>query len=227
MKKSGVRSYNSGGKGLSVMISILLLAAYCLLPAISFAHKVSVYGYAEDGKVFVEGYFVDGSKAKNSLVEVFDAETGQKLLEGKTDQAGTFSFEIPRLTALKLVITASMGHKNDYTLSREEVAEAMGMDQAGVRSQKSGLRSQESKVGDLKAVQKGKMPAEQVEVVNTEELERVVEKVMERKLKPIKSILVKMQKESARPGITEILGGIGYIIGLMGIALYFKSRKRG
>jgi len=28
------------------------------------------------------------------------------------------------------------------------------------------------------------------------------------------------------PGITEIMGGIGYIIGLVGIALYFSNRKR-
>ncbi len=53
----------------------LLVVVFSILPTFSYAHKVSVYGYAEDGMVFVEGYFVDGSKAKNSSVEVFDAET--------------------------------------------------------------------------------------------------------------------------------------------------------
>jgi len=29
-----------------------------------------------------------------------------------------------------------------------------------------------------------------------------------------------------KPGFTEIMGGIGYILGLVGIALYFANRKR-
>jgi nickel transport protein len=28
------------------------------------------------------------------------------------------------------------------------------------------------------------------------------------------------------PGLTEIMGGIGYIIGLVGLALYFSNRRR-
>jgi nickel transport protein len=28
------------------------------------------------------------------------------------------------------------------------------------------------------------------------------------------------------PTVTEIFGGIGYIIGLMGIAAYFKNRRK-
>jgi nickel transport protein len=182
-----------------IIVSFLVFSVSCLLPALSYAHKVNVYGYAEDGKVFVEGYFVDGSRTKNSLVEIFDAETGEKLLEGKTDDKGTFSFKIPKLTSLKLVLTASMGHKNDYTISREEVAEAMGGETTEAKEEK---------------------------IVRAEELEKVVERVMERELKPIKNMLLQIQEVSARPGITEVFGGIGYIIGLMGIVLYFKSKSR-
>jgi nickel transport protein len=29
------------------------------------------------------------------------------------------------------------------------------------------------------------------------------------------------------PSITEIIGGIGYIFGLFGLVMYFKSRKTG
>ncbi len=28
------------------------------------------------------------------------------------------------------------------------------------------------------------------------------------------------------PGLTEIIGGIGYIFGLVGMAMYFTSRKK-
>lgn len=225
MKKSELNSQETGvlhGKSRilwrwqATVISFLLLIAYCLLPVTATAHRVNVYGYAEDGRVFVEGYFVDGTKAMNSLVEVFDAETGQKLLEGKTNKEGLFSFNIPKLTALKLVLTASMGHKNDYTISREEVAEALSGS-----SQESSAGSEKSEVREQKVEQ----PAEGA-VVSSKEIERVVAKVMDRKLVPIKNILLKMQEEASRPGMTEIIGGIGYIMGIMGIVLYFKSKNR-
>ncbi len=209
-KLKGVRGWQA-----SIVVCILLLTAYCLLPTTASAHRVNVYGYAEDGKVFVEGYFVDGTKAMNSLVEVFDAETGEKLLEGKTNKEGLFSFRIPRLTALRLVLTASMGHKNDYIISREEVAEALGQ---------SGVNSQKAEVSKQRTGQNDEVAAERV-VVSSEEIERIVERVLERKLQPIKNILLRMQQEASRPGMTEIIGGIGYIMGIMGIVLYFKSRR--
>jgi hypothetical protein len=33
------------------------------------------------------------------------------------------------------------------------------------------------------------------------------------------------QKEG--PGVTEIIGGIGYILGLFGLVMYFRNRKKG
>ncbi len=120
-----------------------------------------------------------------------------------------FYFRIPRLTSLTVVLTASMGHRNYYTISKEEVAEAIG-----------------GEATETERTQKPEIEEDTEEkVVKAEELEKVVERVMERKLKPIKNILLQIQESHARPGITEILGGIGYIIGLMGIALYFKGRK--
>ena len=38
-------------------------------------------------------------------------------------------------------------------------------------------------------------------------------------------MLVKLQESSGKPGFTEIIGGIGYIIGILGIVAYFKARK--
>jgi len=45
-----------------------------------------------------------------------------------------------------------------------------------------------------------------------------------RELEPVKRMLVDMNQ--AGPGMTEIIGGIGYILGLFGIVAYMKSRKK-
>ena len=50
----------------------------------AFAHKVNVFAYVEDGKIYTESYFNDGKKCVDSKIEVFDNH-GKKLLEGLTD----------------------------------------------------------------------------------------------------------------------------------------------
>jgi nickel transport protein len=59
-----------------------------------------------------------------------------------------------------------------------------------------------------------------------EQIRIVVEKTIDSRLKPIVKTLAKIQEERS-PGFTEIIGGVGYIFGLMGLILYFKGRKKG
>jgi hypothetical protein len=56
------------------------------------------------------------------------------------------------------------------------------------------------------------------------ELEQVVEQAVEKKLKPVMQMLSDLSDPG--PRISDILGGIGYIIGLVGIGAYFKNRKK-
>ena len=49
---------------------------------------------------------------------------------------------------------------------------------------------------------------------------------MEAKIKPLIRSIASL-KEDQEPGLVEIFGGIGWILGLMGVALYFKGRKGG
>jgi nickel transport protein len=56
-----------------------------------------------------------------------------------------------------------------------------------------------------------------------EEIEHAVEKAVVKKLKPVMHMLSELN--NPRPGISDILGGIGYIIGLVGMGAYYKARK--
>jgi len=57
-----------------------------------------------------------------------------------------------------------------------------------------------------------------------DQLRKVVEQTLDSRLRPIARSIAKMQEERG-PGFTEIVGGIGYIFGIMGLLLYFRSRK--
>lgn len=47
-----------------------------------------------------------------------------------------------------------------------------------------------------------------------------------RELRQIKRDLAALTKQVEQPGLSEILGGIGYILGLFGVAAYVASRKK-
>jgi nickel transport protein len=207
------------------LVFCLLFTACCLLfVSLANAHKVNIYAYAEDSMVHSESYFVVGTKCKNSVLEVFDGRNGTKLLEGKTDEEGKFSFKIPKVTSLKLVLHASMGHQANFTIGEDEVREAMGMKQPP-KSSSVKVPSKSESSTSMNTQKKETAEISELKGVSESEIEAIVESVIDRKLKPMERMLVKLQESSGKPGITEIVGGIGYIIGILGIVAYFKARK--
>ena len=55
------------------------------------------------------------------------------------------------------------------------------------------------------------------------EIEAIVSRQLELKIKPLVRMVVASQEK--RPSMSEILGGIGYIIGLVGLGAYMRYRK--
>ncbi len=176
-----------------------------------FAHKVIIFAYVEGDIVYTESYFSDGKKCMDSKIEVFDNQ-GNKLLEGLTDEEGMFSFEIPSEDViggdLKLVLTASMGHRAEYIIRADELGDIKGLVEEKVEEPASAV-SPEVFSFDLK------------------EIQSIIEDTLDEKLKPIMREMREIKKsQEDRISPTEIIGGIGYIIGIFGIVAYFLSRKR-
>jgi len=197
------------------MIKTFLMGMFflLLLAGNTYAHKVNIYAYAENGKVFTKSYFNDGKPAINSTIEVYDRNK-KLLLTGRTDQNGEFSFDIPQAIELYIVLNASMGHRNEYILSEDEV-----------RSAVSGLKAQAPGVSEQRKRKKEELPGVKSQI-DSSELEAVLSDVLERKIAPIMERLIKIERDIQKPSISEVLGGIGYILGLMGIGIYFKYRQK-
>ena len=187
-----------------LLISFVFLS-FLLLMTVSFvfAHKVNIFAYAEGDTVYTESYFPDGTKVKDGVVQVYDSQ-GTKLLEGKTNENGEFNFKPLKKDDLKIVLLASMGHKNTYTLSADELRDII----AAQKSQKP-----EPKEPRVKEVAE----------VDLDQIKRIIDTSLDEKLKPIMRQLTKAQQREV--SFTEVIGGIGYIFGIMGIILYFLSKK--
>jgi nickel transport protein len=103
-------------------LNCLLMAIFAVLlcSTTAMAHKVNVFAYVEGGKVYTESYFPDGEPVEGGKVLVYDSHD-KLLLEGKTDEAGHFNFDVPKVDDLTIVIEATMGHKNSFKLKKAEV----------------------------------------------------------------------------------------------------------
>jgi len=193
-------------KGHNVRFSFIIpfLTAIILIGShgSALAHKVMIFAWVEGDTVFTESKFSGGKKAINAPVVIFDKD-GKKLLEGKTDNKGEFSFKIPKVTDLRIVLNAAMGHKAEWTIPESEIRESGDIVEKKSADETSGPIA----VG-----------------LSKEEVRKIVEYSLDKKLRPI----VRMMTESknTKPSLTEIIGGIGYIFGLMGVALYFMNRGK-
>ena len=195
---------------------LLFFAVSFLIPQeYSYAHKVQMFAHVEGSKVFVEGYFADGKKAKNSEVTVFDNKSGERLLGGKTDDMGKFSFNIPKKTDLRISLNASLGHKTEQVLPGSELPDAGGSKSKGNAEVVSTVKDKEDNINKKEKV----ASFSQIEQV---ELQVMIEKGIEKGISPL---LRGFSECKERVYYSEIIGGIGYIFGIMGIALYFKARK--
>ena len=108
--------------------AILLSAGFLLIVSgAAHAHRVNVFAWVEGDTVYTESRFPGGKAVKEGQIVVFDEVTGEKLLEGRTDESGAFSFQVPRRVSLRIELTAGMGHKNEWIVPAEEISAAVGV----------------------------------------------------------------------------------------------------
>jgi len=210
--------------GLAIFIFTLLITS-----STSFAHKVNIFAYVEGNQVHTESYFPDGRKVEGGTIEVYDSQEN-KLLSGTTDKEGKFNFIPPKKDNLKIVVIASMGHKNSYLLSADEFTGGnTPAEGAKNGSETTGQASPENPAPAENAESSTSVgqPASSASVqpvqIDAQEIKKIIDQSLDQKLAPIMRELVKSQQEKVSP--TEIIGGIGYIFGIIGIILYFTKKK--
>ncbi|MCF6235594.1 MAG: hypothetical protein L3J70_04355 [Gammaproteobacteria bacterium] len=199
-----------------MIVSLFLLSA--MLSSMVYAHKVNMFVYQEAGQVFVEGYFADGRKSQKSEVVVYD-EQDKLLLSGQTDDKGVFAFIPTHKGALRITLDAGLGHKTEYELKADEWEEVNNSVPAISTSAASEL------------VQTQAVTSEKSEVVthsaavgfDEKALQIMINKAVHEANTPLIRSLEDAQKKAS---MSDIIGGIGFIFGILGVILYFQARKQ-
>ncbi|MFH1007569.1 MAG: hypothetical protein V1800_08720 [Candidatus Latescibacterota bacterium] len=185
------------------------LALLLLWSGPAMAHKVNLFAYVEGDSVFTESYFGDGRKAVGAQVVVYD-RSDAPLLEGRTDRDGLFAFKIPRIADLKIVLQTDMGHRNEYSMPQSELGGA------GVTLGTGLTEGGTSATGEDEWVTPG----------NTDQLAEKIDRVMAQRLAPISAAVRIIRMDRDRTDFRNVIGGIGYIVGIAGVLMMLRSRKK-
>jgi nickel transport protein len=196
------------------LLTLFLLATNC------HAHKVRVFAYGDGDNIVGETSFNGGRTPKNVEIFVENAGDGSSLLTTLTDEEGRFSFPIPEIARkqqlnLRIVVNVGEGHRNEWLLEANEYLPEATAQSAPVATPPI----VEESVPRLTAVTTGSEPYK----VNEDLLRRIVEESIEKQLGPVKRMLA--ENRERKVSLQDILGGLGYIFGLAGIAAYLKSKK--
>jgi nickel transport protein len=190
------------------------------------AHRVNVFAWVEGNTVYTTAKFSGGKVARESLVEVYDSQK-KLLLKGKTDNKGDFSFSVPKIDNLDIVVYAGTGHRGSWQVKKSEltsVSKTAAPENVDT-SHKPAAQNPTPAAAQTSGAVTTSSPNLQI---NSEEIEKIVQKVVNRslteKLHPLMLMLAEIRDPD--PGLKDILGGLGYILGLVGIIAYIKSRKQ-
>ncbi len=189
---------------------LLIFSALFIFSGNLYAHKVIVFAWVEGDKVYTESKFAGGKKVRGGKVEVFN-NNGKLLLKGVTNNSGEFSFDTPLKSTLEIVLTAGTGHAGKWTLNKEEFYE----------TEEHPVDISNNNIEKNNSLNRKNLSSETIDITK-KELEIIVEKALDKKLAPIKKIVA--ESMAGRSKFNDIIGGIGYIFGLMGIAAYFKFK---
>ena len=200
----------------------LILAAgmlLCLLmtAGVARAHRVTLFAWVDGDTVHTQSKFGGGKRVMGMPVVVLDP-AGNRLVEGTTDDQGRFSFKVPQQTDLKVVLEASMGHSAEWTVKADELARAAGAASgaAAVAPAAPISESRETAAGPAAPIASG--------TLSSEDVRRIVDAALDQRLTPLTEMVADMAQKG--PGVTEIIGGIGWIFGLVGVALTVSGRRR-
>jgi nickel transport protein len=190
-----------------------LLPVLCLLflwPGICKAHGVNLFCWTDRDTVQCRARFSGGRAVHNGTWRVLEASSGNELLSGATSSEGRFSFDPPpgarkdRID-LEVVCEANMGHRDSWTVRAGDYI--------------SGLSAQEGNDGSATDQGESAGPQESVDGIGEERLRRI----LSQELSPLRKELARLGEPGVR--LRDVIGGLGYILGLFGIWAYAASRR--
>jgi len=194
--------------------SFVALALIVALAAPAAAHKLIVFASAEGATIHGKAYFLGGAPAQGLAVTAFDPQ-GAELARTTTDDQGEFTLTANFRCDYRLVVETLDGHGAEFPLQAEQLPADLPP-----RGEAAGPPHPQAE------------PSQHVPPVASLESNSSQHAAAERsaELRALRADVAALQEQLTqyenRTRLRDVLGGIGYILGLAGIAFYFLGVRR-
>lgn len=204
---------------LAVSLALLLLFAWTQ-PA--RAHAVYLFAWVDGDRVCSEGYFAKKSKVRDGAVTVRNA-TGGLVAEGRTNEQGLWCFPAPAPQDLTFVLNAGQGHRAEFILPAKEFPSGRlpAADKGALAAPGTPVADHVPATGTAQRSTAASMDDGSLRAL----VRNAVREELQSQLSPIRQALA---EKNADPGPTlrDIMGGLGWIIGLAGLAAWYTARRK-
>ena len=187
-----------------ILLSCALLFA-SLFSIYAAAHNVVGGVYATGFEIEGEAGFSNGSMANAGTIVKITDQAGIPLGEVLTDDEGFFTFTAKKRITHVFKINMGAGHQLTMQLPAEELPESLSAD-LQMSHQLITSRSVNN----------------ETPVIANQTTSLMLEKAIAKQIKPLRQEIQSLKEKS---GLRDILGGIGYIFGLLGLVAFLRERK--
>jgi nickel transport protein len=198
----------------------LLLALALIFAALpAEAHRLKLFATVVDGTMSGYGFFVGGGRAGNVDLVVKDA-AGAEVARLKTDDTGSFSYRPASPGAYRLALDAGDGHESEVAIDADRFAAGETPAAAPVQTP---IAPEVAAPAPPSPPPPPALDAADLARLVAAEVDKAAERAVARQIRPL---LEAYDAAEARIRINDILGGLGWIMGLVGISAWILARRR-
>ena len=195
-------------KQATIKLIFLLLCPLVLLPRPAMSHRLIIFPSFQHNAIHIETYFPGGDKARQAKVLVRD-HNGKVVAKGITDDKGTFSFTPSAPGTYDIFVDAGLGHGAKTSIT-------VGENESAIKGQKT--------EGQKKTRESGHSSTDMGDVSHA----CMTRDEMKGLLAPLVSEIELLRRSQERVRIRDVIGGIGYVLGIFGIiAIIRKDTRKG
>ena len=186
------------------------------------AHKIKIFAMAESKTISGYAYFSKRGRPGNVTIHVL-GPNGVRLGETTTNERGEFTFTAAYKCDHTLSLELADGHSAQFTVKAEELPDNLPIiEDDGSDSPTDETWGKQPVLEESAAAEPARIATVPVSAPAAE-IERAVEKALSKQLRPLREQLDQVEEKIR---LHDILGGIGYILGLAGITFYFLGVRR-
>jgi len=197
---------------MKTFIPLFVLLSFLSFSVSTFAHNVVGGVYAIGFEIEGEAGFSNGSMANEGTVVKITDQSGIPLGEVLTDDEGFFTFTAKKRITHLFEINMGAGHLLKMQLPAEELPESLDATKTKPNAKSTVITN----------IAEKKAPSNLTAGSNNQVTSLLLEKAIAKQIKPLRKEIQSLKEKS---GLRDILGGIGYIFGLLGLVAFLRERK--